>query len=74
MGNLTKVRQKFMLVLAVLGVVDLLLIIYLLLPGSSPSGKAGPGTEFAGAGEDARPAKWRRCRGLTRSWRKPAWM
>ena len=39
MGNLAKIRQKFMLVLAVLGAVDLLLIVYLLLPGSSPSGK-----------------------------------
>jgi Tfp pilus assembly protein PilO len=39
MGNLTKVRQQFILVLAVLGVVDLLLIIYLLLPGSSPSAR-----------------------------------
>jgi len=37
MKNLTKTRQQFTLVLAVLGVVDLLLIIYLLLPGSSPS-------------------------------------
>jgi Tfp pilus assembly protein PilO len=39
MGNLAKIRQKFMLILAVLGAVDLLLIVYLLLPGSSPSGK-----------------------------------
>lgn len=39
MGNLTKIRQQFILVLAVLGVVDLLLIIYLLLPGSSPSAR-----------------------------------
>jgi Tfp pilus assembly protein PilO len=39
MRNLTKVRRQFVVVLAVLGVVDLLLIIYLLLPGSSPSGR-----------------------------------
>jgi hypothetical protein len=37
MNNLTKTRQQFRLILAVLGAVDLLLIIYLLLPGSSPS-------------------------------------
>ena len=40
MNNLTKMRQRFTLVLAVLGAVDLLLIIYLLLPGSSPSSRA----------------------------------
>jgi Tfp pilus assembly protein PilO len=35
--NLAKTRQQFTVILAVLGAVDLLLIIYLLLPGSSPS-------------------------------------
>jgi Tfp pilus assembly protein PilO len=39
MGNLAKVRQQFMLIVAVLGLVDLLLIVYLLLPGSSPSAR-----------------------------------
>ncbi|MGZ4829141.1 MAG: type 4a pilus biogenesis protein PilO [Candidatus Angelobacter sp.] len=39
MNNLTKMRKQFTLVLAVLGAVDLLLIIYLLLPGSSPSAR-----------------------------------
>lgn len=39
MGNLTKVRQKFTLILGLLGAIDLLLIIYLLLPGSSASGR-----------------------------------
>ena len=39
MGNLAKVKQQFTLVVGLLGAVDLLLIIYLLLPGSSPSGK-----------------------------------
>jgi Tfp pilus assembly protein PilO len=37
MNNLAKMRQRFTLILAVLGAVDLLLIIYLLLPGSSAS-------------------------------------
>jgi Tfp pilus assembly protein PilO len=35
MNNLAKTRQRFMLILSVLGALDLLLIIYLLLPGSS---------------------------------------
>ena len=39
MGNLTKVRQQFTLILGILGVIDLLLIIYLLLPGSNASGR-----------------------------------
>ncbi|HEX4605284.1 MAG TPA: hypothetical protein VH724_14885 [Candidatus Angelobacter sp.] len=39
MGNLAKVKQQFMLALGVLGVVDLLLIVYLLLPGSSVSSR-----------------------------------
>lgn len=37
MGNLARVRKRFVTILAVLGAVNLLLIIYLLLPGSSPS-------------------------------------
>jgi Tfp pilus assembly protein PilO len=40
MNNLTKTRQRFTLILSVLGALDLLLIIYLLLPGSSPSSRA----------------------------------
>lgn len=40
MNNLAKMRQRFTLILAVLGAIDLLLIIYLLLPGSSPSSRA----------------------------------
>jgi type IV pilus assembly protein PilO len=40
MNHLAKIRQQFALVLGVLGLVDLLLIIYLLLPGTSASGKA----------------------------------
>ena len=39
MNNLAKMRQRFTLILAVLGAVDLLLIIYLLLPGSSASAR-----------------------------------
>src|SRR5580765_2418059 len=39
MGNLAKLKQQFTLVLGVLGAVDLLLIIYLLLPGTSPAAK-----------------------------------
>ncbi len=39
MNSLMKVRKQFTLVMAVLGAVDLLLIIYLLLPGSSPSAR-----------------------------------
>jgi Tfp pilus assembly protein PilO len=40
MGNLAKVRKQFVTILAVLGVVDLLLIVYLLLPASSSSALA----------------------------------
>jgi Tfp pilus assembly protein PilO len=40
MNNLAKTRRQFTLILAVLGAVNLLLIVYLLLPGSSASGKA----------------------------------
>lgn len=39
MGNLTKVRTQFILILTVLGLLDLALIGYLLWPGSSRSGK-----------------------------------
>ncbi|HEX3092659.1 MAG TPA: GspMb/PilO family protein, partial [Candidatus Angelobacter sp.] len=39
MNNLVKMRQRFTLILSVLGALDLLLIIYLLLPGSSPSSR-----------------------------------
>jgi Type II secretion system (T2SS), protein M subtype b len=39
MSSLMKVRKQFTLVMAVLGAVDLLLIIYLLLPGSSPTAR-----------------------------------
>jgi Tfp pilus assembly protein PilO len=39
MTNLAKIRQKFMLIVSILAVVDLLLVIYLLLPGSSQSGR-----------------------------------
>ncbi|HEV7676674.1 MAG TPA: GspMb/PilO family protein [Candidatus Angelobacter sp.] len=39
MNNLAKMRKQFTLVLSVLGAVDLLLIIYLLLPGSSPAAR-----------------------------------
>lgn len=39
MKDLAKVRQQFTLALGIMGAVDLLLIIYLLLPGSSPSAK-----------------------------------
>jgi Tfp pilus assembly protein PilO len=39
MNNLAKTRKQFTSVLAVLGAVDLLLIIYLLLPGSSPAAR-----------------------------------
>ncbi len=39
MGNLTKVRTQFILILTVLGLIDLALIGYLLWPGSSKSGK-----------------------------------
>jgi Tfp pilus assembly protein PilO len=40
MHNLEKTRKQFTSIIAGLGVVNLLLIIYLLLPGSSPSGRA----------------------------------
>jgi Tfp pilus assembly protein PilO len=40
MDNLAKTQQKFTWILGILGVVDLLLIVYLLLPGSSPSAMA----------------------------------
>jgi Tfp pilus assembly protein PilO len=40
MGNLAKTRKQFISILAVLGVVNLLVIIYLLLPGSSPTALA----------------------------------
>jgi len=40
MNNLEKTRKEFTTVLAALGVVNLLLVIYLLLPGSSPSARA----------------------------------
>jgi Tfp pilus assembly protein PilO len=40
MNHLEKTRKQFTTILAVLGAVDLLLIIYLLLPGSSPSARA----------------------------------
>ena len=40
MNNLEKKRKEFTTILAALGAVDLLLIIYLLLPGSSPSARA----------------------------------
>lgn len=40
MNNLAKTRKQFTLVLSVLGAVNLLLLIYLLLPGSSPSARA----------------------------------
>ena len=39
MNSLAKTRQMFTLILSVLGALDLLLIIYLLLPGSSPSSR-----------------------------------
>jgi Tfp pilus assembly protein PilO len=39
MNSLAKMKQQFTLVVGVLGGLDLLLIIYLLLPGSSPSAK-----------------------------------
>jgi Tfp pilus assembly protein PilO len=40
MNKLAKMQQRFTLILSVLGAVDLLLIIYLLLPGSSPGARA----------------------------------
>jgi hypothetical protein len=39
MNNLAKIQKQFTLILSVLGAVDLLLIIYLLLPGSSPAAR-----------------------------------
>ncbi|HEV8491410.1 MAG TPA: type 4a pilus biogenesis protein PilO [Candidatus Angelobacter sp.] len=39
MNHLAKMRQRFTLILAVLGAIDLLLIVYLLLPGSSTSAR-----------------------------------
>ena len=39
MGHLAKVKTQFTLILAVLGVLDLVLIVYLVWPGSSPSAK-----------------------------------
>jgi Tfp pilus assembly protein PilO len=39
MNNLAKMRQRFTLILSVLGALDLLLIVYLLLPGSSPTAR-----------------------------------
>src|SRR5260221_12432607 len=38
-GHLAKVKTQFTLILAVLGVLDLVLIVYLVCPGSSPSAK-----------------------------------
>ena|SRR5882672_10993147 len=40
MNKLTSTKQKFTLIMAVVGAVDLLLIVYLLLPGSSPTAMA----------------------------------
>lgn len=40
MNHLEKKRKQFTTILAILGAVDLLLVIYLLLPGSSPSARA----------------------------------
>ena len=39
MNNLARMKKQFTVILSVLGTVDLLLIIYLLLPGSSPSAR-----------------------------------
>ncbi|MGC2695424.1 MAG: hypothetical protein WA738_06495 [Candidatus Angelobacter sp.] len=39
MGDLERVQKKFTLILAVLGVVALVFMVYLLWPGSSPSAK-----------------------------------
>jgi len=38
-GGLAKIKTQFALILAVLGALDLVLIVYLLWPGSSPSAK-----------------------------------
>jgi Tfp pilus assembly protein PilO len=40
MGHLSKIRKQFITILAALGVINLLVIIYLFLPGSSPSALA----------------------------------
>lgn len=40
MNNLAKKKNQFTLILSVLGVLDLLLLVYLLLPGSSPTARA----------------------------------
>jgi Tfp pilus assembly protein PilO len=40
MNHLEKTRKQFTTILAILGAVNLLLIIYLVLPGSSPSARA----------------------------------
>jgi Tfp pilus assembly protein PilO len=39
MGNLQSTRKRFVLVLAILGAVDLVLLVYLLWPGSSASAR-----------------------------------
>jgi Tfp pilus assembly protein PilO len=39
MGNLAKIKQRFTLILGILSAINLLLIIYLFLPGSSASGR-----------------------------------
>jgi Tfp pilus assembly protein PilO len=40
MNHLEKTQKQFTTILSILGAIDLLLIIYLLLPGSSPSARA----------------------------------
>src|ERR1051326_9396912 len=40
MNHLAKKKTQFTLIISVLGVVNLLLLVYLLLPGSSPSARA----------------------------------
>jgi Tfp pilus assembly protein PilO len=40
MNNLAKMQKQFTLIMSVLGALDLLLIIYLLLPGSSPAARS----------------------------------
>lgn len=40
MNNLAKKKTQFTLIISVLGVVSLLLIVYLMLPGSSPTARA----------------------------------
>ncbi len=39
MGDLQKIKRQFTLLLSILGAVDLLLLVYLLLPGTSQSAK-----------------------------------